>query len=181
MGGREPRIATEESFVAAQTREREAIHHDREIVTFRLAGEHYGLDIRSMREIVKLAPVTEVPRVPAFVLGVVTVRGQLVPVIDLRRRLGLEVSAPARSSRMIVVLHGGEPYGLVVDEVFKVMRLRDTDIETGERASGGGGAFLAGVARPGDELVVMLDLDAVFRFSIAGARRARRERRGDDS
>lgn len=147
--------------------------YDREVLAFALAGEEYGIDILRLREIIRTRPITEVPRAPSFVLGVIGVRGEVLPVLDLRRRLKLHKSPPHQGgSRVLVVTKQGEPFGLLVDEVRQVMRLREEEIEPRPALLGAGESeFIAGIARPrADRLVILLELDAVLAFSAGGSK-----------
>jgi purine-binding chemotaxis protein CheW len=111
---------------------------ERELLVLWLGDDPYALPVERVREIVRLRPITPVPRVPAAVRGVLSLRGEIVQVIDLRRRLGLREHADAEtrpgdaaagraSRRRIVVLNGedGQLTGLLVDRVSEVLRLRD--------------------------------------------------------
>lgn len=132
----------------------------REFVAFHLDGDAYALPIERVREIVRLRPMTPVPRVPAAIVGVISLRGEVVEVLDLRLRLGLESRAPARSSR-IVVLHSddGSVSGLLVDSVRDVMRI---PVDQMRSTSGGDQDTVAALLVRGDEFVSLLDLDRVL-------------------
>lgn len=134
-----------------------------EYLAFVLAGDVYAVSIRSVREILKPPPFTEVPRAPREVLGVVSVRGLLVTVVDLRRRLGLDEAAPTRKSRILLAeVEGGELIGLFVDEVLQVHRLGEGEIEAASSVLGGQLAeHVLGIGRPDGALVILLDLRAV--------------------
>jgi len=160
-------IATEETFLNAYRRRRAGDHYDRELIAFDVGGECYAVGITELHEIIKMRPITEVPRVPAFVKGIVTVRGQVIPAIDLRMRLGMPEVARTRASRIIVCDVLGEPHGLIVDRVRSVVRLRDDQIESSPQLGGGGEVnFIAGVGRDEDDLIILLDLAAVVSFSL---------------
>jgi purine-binding chemotaxis protein CheW len=133
-----------------------------------------------MREISKLRPITELPRVPRFLRGIITLRGTVVPVLDLRLRLGLPERAaaaagagrdPDRDRRILVVDHQGEPFGLIVDRVLRVVRMVDDQIESAPLPGGIESEFLAGVARVEGELIVLVALGAVVTFSLEGSSR----------
>jgi purine-binding chemotaxis protein CheW len=99
----------------------------RELLVLWLDGDPYALPVERVREIVRLRPITPVPRVPEAVLGVISLRGEIVQVIDLRRRLALPAAEePTSRRRRIVVLHGpdGQMAGLLVDRVSEVLRTR---------------------------------------------------------
>jgi len=113
----------------------------RELLVIWLDGDPYALPIERVREIVRLRPITPVPRVPDAVRGVVSLRGEIVQVLDLRRRLGLpagELDADRRRHR-IVVLHGddGQMAGLLVDRVSEVLRVPAEELRAPAAREGG--------------------------------------------
>jgi purine-binding chemotaxis protein CheW len=110
----------------------------------------YAAPVALIREILKPPPITPVPRAPHEILGIVSVRGQLVTVVDLRRHLRLPESASTRKARILLVdATGGEVMGVFVDEVLQVYRLADAEIEPAINALGGEVAsYIAGIARP---------------------------------
>lgn len=148
-----------------------------EYLAFALAGETYAAPVSLVREIVKPPPLTPVPRAPEATMGIVSVRGQLVTVIDLRRRLRLAEQPPTRRTRILLVeAPWGEMLGLYVDEVLQVYRLAEAEIEHAATALGGDVAgYIAGIARPiqqtGQEetggvaqppVIILLDLQAIL-------------------
>jgi purine-binding chemotaxis protein CheW len=128
--------------------------HDRvprtEYLAFILGGDVYAAPVALIREILKPPPLTPVPRAPPQILGIVSVRGQLRTVVDLRRRLQLTESPPTRKARILLVdATGGEVMGVFVDEVLQVYRLAESEIETAATALGGEVAgYIAGIACP---------------------------------
>jgi len=134
----------------------------REFVAFNLGDEEYGVAIEQVREIFKAPVLTEVPRAPAHVAGIVLVRGEVVAVHDPRRRLGL-TGAAGSAARVIVCDIGNERVGLLVDGVSEVLRLVPSEIE--ERAQGIASIdadYIAGVGRQGQRLVVLLNVEALI-------------------
>lgn len=120
-----------------------------EYLSFRLGEDVYAGPVSLIREILKPPPLTPVPRAPFAVMGIVSVRGQLVTVIDLRRRLRLPESGGTRRSRVLLVNPHGEMLGLYVDEVLQVYRLAEDEIEHAAQALGGDVApYISGIARP---------------------------------
>jgi purine-binding chemotaxis protein CheW len=115
-----------------------------------LAGDVYAAPVALVREILKPPPLTPVPRAPHATLGIVSVRGQLVTVIDLRRRLRIGEPQLTRRARILLVdATDGEVMGVFVDEVLQVYRLSDGEIEAATSALGGEVAgYIAGIARP---------------------------------
>ncbi|HTM21582.1 MAG TPA: chemotaxis protein CheW, partial [Kofleriaceae bacterium] len=113
--------------------------------------------------------LTELPRVPRFLRGIISLRGQVVPVIDVRMRMGLPAVEPTRASRILIV-ESGQRFGLIVDRVAKVVRLTHAQVESAPMA-GSGSEFLAEVARADDDLIALLDVAALTRLSLEGAGR----------
>ncbi len=135
-----------------------------EYLTFHLSGEFYGIEIERVREVLRPPPVTEVPRAPTGVLGVVTVRGEVVTVLDPRRRLGLPAGAAADGGRIVIVDDGEGVCGVLVDAMSSVVRLPAGSIEPCPQGLGVQGAdCLAGIGRDRDRLFTVLDLGALLR------------------
>jgi len=147
-----------------------------EFLTFLLGAEEYAIAIERVREVVKAPPITEVPRAPAHILGVVTVRGEVVAVVDPRLRFGLPAGPVADGEARIVIVDAGDgACGLQVDRVASVVRLRPGSIEPCPQGiAGQSSEFLAGIGREGDRLFTVLDLGALLRRAPARERRARR-------
>jgi purine-binding chemotaxis protein CheW len=137
-----------------------------EYLAFVLASETYAVPIANVAEILRLQPITDVPRSPATVLGVISVRGKLVTVIDLRRRFALEEAPVDRRSRILIAdLGKGEQIGLVVDEVRQVWRLAAEEIEPASVLGGEQPAHIAGIGRPeGSDgtILILLDLRPIL-------------------
>jgi purine-binding chemotaxis protein CheW len=127
-----------------------------------LSDEQYALDILEIKEIVRLHAITPVPRAPAWLKGIVTLRGIIVPIFDLRSRLGLAEIEHGAETRIIVVYRGEEFAGLIVDRITQVMRLSVASIEPPPQTIGLVEAeYLRGVARFRDQLVILLNLPRV--------------------
>lgn len=138
--------------------------HRVELLTFRLDGDAYALPVERVREILRLRAITPVPRVPAAVRGVISLRGEIAQVIDLRRCLGMLPLEPTRATR-IIVLQGDDGFcaGLLVDEVCDVLRIDEED--TRPPPTGEGDGVLALCSREGG-FVSLLDLDRVLELGI---------------
>ncbi len=137
----------------------------REFLVFGLAGELYGVELTGIKEILSPPPITPVPRAPSEVVGVCSVRGLLVTVLDLRRRLRLEERPLGRRTRILLATaDAGEVTGLLVDEVRQVVRLAESEIEVAAQALGGDLAeHVLGVGRPGGVFLILLDLNAIVK------------------
>lgn len=130
-----------------------------EYLAFTIASELYAVRIAFVAEILKPLPITEVPRAPRNVIGVMSVRGRLVTVIDLRRRLRLaEVPFDAHTRILLTDVGDGEPIGLLVDKVNQVYRLAESEIEPADVLGGDQPAHIAGIGRPEGALLILLNL-----------------------
>lgn len=154
-------LATEEDYEHGYARE---VRGDLEqYVAFRVSGEVYGLSIAQIGEIAKPLPTTPVPRTASFVIGVANARGTVIPVLDLASRLHLRPLTPSRASRVLIVRHGGEYYGLLVDAVIGVVPIAPEDLEETPGAIGGTrGDFIQALARREGSLVIVLDLTVLL-------------------
>lgn len=134
-----------------------------QLVTFRLGAEHFGVPIGAIQEVVRLPEITPVPEAPAFVEGVINLRGRILPVLDLGRRFRLPDRPRTRASRILVAEAGGRPVGLIVDAVCEVVRLPGAAIEPPPPVVGGIGVdYITGVGKLADRLLVLLDLGRVL-------------------
>lgn len=129
----------------------------RELLVLGLAGSAYAIPVERIREIVRMRELTKIPRAPDWLLGVVTLRGEVVEVVDLRRRLGLEASEFGRTTR-IIVLHGDAERvtGVLVDSVSEVIRAPESEITPSE---GLDSVSVVEICRRGDEFVSILDIE----------------------
>lgn len=122
-----------------------AVH---EYLAFELADEQYALPLTSVREILKLPRITDVPRARRDVLGIISVRGRLTTVIDLRRRLRMPEAPHTKASRVLLVDGGDEILGVLVDRVLSVFRLLDNEVELAAAVGGDTADYVHGVGRP---------------------------------
>lgn len=150
------------------TRRREDIS---EFLAFALAGERFALPLRAVREILMRVPITEVPGAPRDVLGILSVRGRITTVIDLRRRLRMPSAEPSRVSRILLVDGGDEVIGLLVDEVYQVYRLEEDEIEPAAEVAGDLSEYIFGIGRPSgadgelgsEDIIILLDPELLLR------------------
>jgi purine-binding chemotaxis protein CheW len=136
---------------------------ERQLVVFQLGAELYGVEIAGVHEIIRLQAITRVPRAPAFVEGIINLRGKVIPVVDLRRRFGLPAATHTRASRIVVVEIGDQVVGIIVDAVIEVLRVNAATVEPPSPVVAGLDAeYLRGIAKLPERLVMLLNLDRVL-------------------
>ena len=136
-----------------------------QIVGFELSDEQFGVEILCVREIIRVVSITRVPRAPGFVEGIINLRGEVIPVIDLRKRLNLEGREFDNSTRLIVVELNDQQIGFIVDSVSQVLRVpADAIEEPPEMVTGIDSEFILGVTRidDGERLLLILDLKRIL-------------------
>jgi purine-binding chemotaxis protein CheW len=160
-----------------KTRSRDAAGQGEEmqLAVFRVGGEEYAIDIMRIMEIIRPQKVTRIPKAPEFVEGVVNLRGKVVPILDLRRRFGVDsAQADPKKVRVVIVKMAGRVVGVVVDEVTEVIYMRKDQVEaTPDAVKGAGADYLTGVGKFGERLIVLLDMEKVLSGEeVAGLRAA---------
>jgi purine-binding chemotaxis protein CheW len=134
-----------------------------QLVTFKIADEEFGVDILKVQEIIRMMPITKVPNAPAFVEGVINLRGKVIPVIDMRKRFGLAESAHDSDTRIEVMDLQGQVVGFVVDAVSEVLRINESTVEPPPAVVAGvGSEYMRGVGKLKDRLLILLDLDKLL-------------------
>ena len=134
-----------------------------QLVVFNIGKELYGVGIESVHEIVKVPDITQVPDAPRFLEGVINLRGKIIPVVDLRKRLNLQGKDRNKSSRVLITENEGRLIGLLVDAVSEVLKLHPDAIEAPpEMVSAIGVEYITGVAKVGERLVILLALQKVL-------------------
>lgn len=137
--------------------------HDMPVVVFRLGAEAYALHLHDVREIIMVGLITPVPRAPQFIDGVLNLRGEVMPVIDLRTRFGLERAEATRLSRIIITSIAGVWTGLVVDLVEEVRTVDERRLEDPPRyTSVGANAYITKVARAGEQVIFLLEIQRLL-------------------
>jgi purine-binding chemotaxis protein CheW len=138
----------------------ESLGDIRRLLSFELAGAPYAVPVERVREIVRMGPVTPIPRTPEDVRGVISLRGEMIELIDLGRRLGLGSIEPSRRARIIVIKTGdGEVVGLLVDTVREVLRVSAEEIQP---ATGSATGAVNDLCKFQDEFVSMIELDRLL-------------------
>jgi purine-binding chemotaxis protein CheW len=132
-------------------------------VAFSVGGTRYCLPISDVQQIVRYENVTEVPQAPRFVEGVMNLRGEVIPVIGMRQRIGVTGEELPRKSRVIIVDVGGRLYGLHVDDVREIVEVDDESVATENMdVINTNTEFVRGIARVGDQLLIVLSLQQVL-------------------
>jgi purine-binding chemotaxis protein CheW len=134
-----------------------------QLVTFSIGGEEFGVEILKVQEIVRSMEMTRVPNAPDFVEGVVNLRGRVIPIIDMRKRFGLERKEHDSRTRIIVIDMNGVVTGFVVDSVSEVLRLPRNTIEPPPPVVAGiESEYISGVGKLEDRLLILLDMDSLL-------------------
>jgi purine-binding chemotaxis protein CheW len=134
-----------------------------QVVSFKLGSEEYGVDIAQVQEINRMVAITHVPRAPQFMEGVINLRGQLIPIIDLRARFGMPRAEHTKNTRIVVTEIGAKRVGMVVDSVSEVLRLETQHIEDApEMITGVDTEYIRGVGKIEDRLIILLDLARII-------------------
>ncbi|MCL5025280.1 MAG: chemotaxis protein CheW [Chloroflexi bacterium] len=136
---------------------------EEQLVVFDLGDEVYGIDISRVQEIIRMQAITQVPGAPAFVEGVINLRGKIIPVVDLHSRFRLPPAEATKSSRIVVVETEGHVIGMVVDAVSEVLRIPASCVEPPSPiVAGVDSEYLRGIAKLEGRLVILLQLDKVL-------------------
>jgi purine-binding chemotaxis protein CheW len=159
-----PSRAQSVSFFSAPAREeRAAAEATEHLATFLLDREEYGVDVRLVQEIRRLTEITPVPRAPAFIKGVINLRGRIIPVVDLKRKLALGEVASSRAARIMVVKIEGRLLGLLVDGASQVLKVLVSSIEPApDEVLEKGGDYIRGVAKLDKRLIILVDLRRIL-------------------
>lgn len=132
-------------------------------IVFFLGPTLFGVEIHQMVRIVRLVPITRVPRAPHFLEGVINERGQVVPVVDLHKRLALPLVEYGAKACILIAELGAQPVGMLVDSVVGIWRLPGGSIQPApEMVAQVNGVYLTGVAQHRNRLIILLDLSRVL-------------------
>ena len=134
-----------------------------QLVTFSTGDEEFGVDIVRVQEIIRTMAITKVPKAPEFVEGVINLRGKVIPIIDLRRRFGLQPKTHDKHTRIIVIEINTMIVGFVVDSVSEVLRIPASTVEPPPPVVAGlESEYISGVGKLEDRLLILLDLDRLL-------------------
>ena len=132
-------------------------------VTFFLDNEKYGIKVMQVQEVLRMTEIAPVPGAPSFVLGIINLRGNVVTVIDSRKRFGLPEKEPDDSTRIVIIEAGEHVVGILVDSVAEVVDLRTSDIETAPNVgTDESSKYIQGVSSQTEELLILVDVDKLL-------------------
>ena len=134
-----------------------------QVVSFTLGGEDYAIEITKVKEIILVEGITRVPQLPAYIEGIINLRGMVIPVVDLRKRFGVGGSTFDEHTRIVVTRIGDAIVGMIVDAVSRVMKIPKANIQPPpDTIACLAGEYLVGVARLDQRMQLLLDIDQVL-------------------
>jgi purine-binding chemotaxis protein CheW len=132
-------------------------------VTFRLENEKYGINVMQVQEVLRVTEIAPVPGAPEYVLGIINLRGNVVTVIDTRKRFGLESIDMDDSTRIVIIESDGQVVGILVDSVAEVVDIRSSNVEQAPNVGTDESAkFIQGVSSIDGELLILIDLNKLL-------------------
>jgi len=134
-----------------------------QLVSFKISNEEFGVDILCVQEINRMLQITKMPNTPEFIEGVINLRGRVIPVLDLRVKLGMPRIEHDKNTRIIVVEIKGKTIGFIVDEVSEVLRIPKSITEAPPEMVGGiNSDFITSIGKLDDRLLILLDLEKIL-------------------
>jgi len=133
------------------------------LISFTVGAEEYGLELLRVKEVIRMRQITWLPKAPACVKGIINLRGDVIPIVDLRERFGLQSIEDTAMTRVIVVEVEGRPVGMVVDSASQVVRVPADQFDppppmVGRAARG----FITGVGKMDGKLIITIDMDRIL-------------------
>lgn len=163
LAGREAAGCGENLALVSETQAETHKDSYQECLCFKVSDEVYGVDIMDIKELIKPREITEVPRAPSFVSGIISLRGVIIPIIDMLDRLGLARETVTGRERIIVVRHGDSFSGLLVDEIIQVVRVSKDAIEAAPPVLEGiDRDFVTGIGRADGRMIILLNLTNII-------------------
>lgn len=131
-----------------------------QLIVFKVGDEEYGLEIGKVQEVIRIKTIKHLPKTPDFILGVMNLRGNIIPIVGLREKFGLEKKEHTNFTRIIVVNHKEKLVGMVVDEVNRVVNVPLKNIEGNpEMVHESTRALVRGVAKLDEQVIILVELD----------------------
>ena len=157
---------TEDLAAGLETEQAGSADYD-EMLCVRVCDETYGINIMRIKEIIKPREVTEIPRTPSFVSGVISLRGVIIPIIDVRDRLGLYRSDSTGKERVVVIRTDDDFSGLLVDEVTQVVRIPRDSLEAAPAVLDGiNRDFVSAIGRADNRMIIVLNLESIADINL---------------
>ncbi|KNF09485.1 chemotaxis protein, CheW-like protein [Gottschalkia purinilytica] len=136
---------------------------ERQYVVFKLGKEEYGIDIMNVREIGPYQESVKVPNSPSFVEGIINYRGNVIPIVCLKKRFSIEDSEIDTNTRIIIINLNDKQVGFIVDEASQTVKLDDNDIDpTPNIITGVDMKYITGVGKLNDRLIILIDLEKIL-------------------
>ena len=136
---------------------------EKQMVLFELGTETYGLDIAAVDGIIRMQPITKVPKAPFYVEGVINLRGRVIPVIDIGKKFGFEKTEETKNNRIVVINIKDTTLGIIVDAVTEVIRVPIESIDpVSDIVTSGQSDYLLGIAKLPDKMIILLALDKLL-------------------
>ena len=136
---------------------------ERQFIHFSLGDGHYGIPIEHVSEILKMESITEVPKAPKYIEGVINLRGNVVPIIDLRKRFGMPEIEYTKKNKIIIIDFRKRLIGLIVDMVSEVITLNEKEVEPSLPTIGGLKAeFISGIGKINDMLIIIIEIHRII-------------------
>jgi purine-binding chemotaxis protein CheW len=135
----------------------------KQLISFTVGAEEYGLELLRVKEVIRMRQITWLPKAPACVKGVINLRGDVIPIVDLRERFGLTAQQQTATTRVIVVEVEGHMIGMVVDSASQVWRVPEDQFDPPPAVMGETSRdFITAVGKMGDTLIIMIDVDKIL-------------------
>lgn len=156
-------MANEELRLSSQGQRQADLSGTIQVVRVRLANEEYGIEITKVQEIILVGELTRVPQTAAYIKGLINLRSTVIPIVDLRLRLGMSEQPPTEETRIMVMNVAGKTIGIVVDAVSEVLRITKEQIAPPPATvSGLGREHITGLAKLNQRLLILLDMDRLL-------------------
>lgn len=136
-----------------------------QLVSFMLGGEEYGVEVLRVREIIRMPSITKMPNTPPYAVGIINLRGKVIPIVSMRKRFGLDTSENDSQTRIIVMDVAGVLTGFVVDAVSEVIRIHSSEIQSPPAMVAKGVVdqdFITGVFNHAERLLIIMEMDRMF-------------------
>ena len=136
---------------------------EKQYVIFKLGNEEYGVDIMNVKEISEFKESIKVPNAPYFVSGIINLRGEIIPIVDLKKRFNINSEIVDKDTRIIVINLNDKLVGFIVDDASQVLRINDENIDSApELVTGMDRQYISGVGKVGEKLIIILDLEKIL-------------------